>query len=37
LRDHVKADLPPWCAPREVHVVADLPRTSSGKVRPPTP
>jgi O-succinylbenzoic acid--CoA ligase len=35
LRDHVKADLAPWCAPREVHVVADLPRTPSGKVRPP--
>jgi O-succinylbenzoic acid--CoA ligase len=35
LRDHVKADLAPWCAPREVHVVADLPRTPSGKVRRP--
>jgi O-succinylbenzoic acid--CoA ligase len=35
LRDHVKGDLGPWCAPREVHVVADLPRTSSGKARPP--
>jgi O-succinylbenzoic acid--CoA ligase len=35
LRDHVKADLAPWCAPREVRVVADLPRTASGKVRAP--
>lgn len=33
LRDHVKADLAPWCAPKEIHVVADLPRTTSGKVR----
>jgi O-succinylbenzoic acid--CoA ligase len=35
LRDHVKAELPPWCAPREVVIVADLPRTRSGKVRAP--
>jgi O-succinylbenzoic acid--CoA ligase len=32
LRDHVKAVLPPWCAPRQVIVVDDLPRTGSGKV-----
>jgi O-succinylbenzoic acid--CoA ligase len=36
VRDHVKADLAPWCAPRELHVVDDLPRTPSGKVRRPT-
>lgn len=35
LRDHVKATLGPWCAPRQLHVVADLPRTASGKVRAP--
>ena len=35
LRDHVKADLAPWCAPKEIHVVAHLPRTPSGKVRRP--
>jgi O-succinylbenzoic acid--CoA ligase len=35
LRDHVKADLAPWCAPKEIHVVAELPRTPSGKVRRP--
>jgi O-succinylbenzoic acid--CoA ligase len=35
LRDHVKAVLPPWCAPREVVLVDDLPRTRSGKVRAP--
>lgn len=33
LRDHVKAVLPPWCAPKEVVVVDDLPRTVLGKVR----
>lgn len=36
LREHVKADLAPWCAPKDIHVVADLPRTSSGKVRRPS-
>lgn len=36
LREHVKAELGPWCAPRELVVVDDLPRTASGKVRPPT-
>ena len=37
-RDHVKATLPPWCAPRELVVVTDLPRTPSGKVlAPPGP
>jgi O-succinylbenzoic acid--CoA ligase len=35
LRDHVKADLAPWCAPKEIHVVDELPRTASGKVRRP--
>jgi o-succinylbenzoate---CoA ligase len=35
LRDHVKQVLPPWCAPRELVVVDDLPRTASGKVRAP--
>jgi len=35
LRDHVKAELPPWCAPRQLVLVADLPRTRSGKVRAP--
>jgi o-succinylbenzoate---CoA ligase len=33
LRDHVKAVLPPWCAPKEVVAVDDLPRTALGKVR----
>ena len=33
LRDHVKATLPAYCAPREVEIVADLPRTALGKVR----
>ena len=32
IRDHVKASLPPWCAPREVHRVASIPRTALGKV-----
>jgi O-succinylbenzoic acid--CoA ligase len=35
LRDHVRAELPPWCAPRELVLVHDLPRTRSGKVRAP--
>lgn len=33
LRAGVREELPAWCAPRAVHVVADLPRTASGKVR----
>ena len=33
LRDHVKAALPAFCAPREVRQVAALPRTALGKVR----
>lgn len=32
IRDHVKASLPPWCAPREAHRVASIPRTALGKV-----
>ncbi len=33
LREQVRSALPPWCAPKEVVVVDDLPRTPSGKVR----
>ncbi len=33
LRAHVKATLPPWCAPRAVEVVDALPLTALGKVR----
>jgi O-succinylbenzoic acid--CoA ligase len=33
LRDAVKQELAPWCAPKELVVVAHLPRTSAGKVR----
>lgn len=33
LRDAVKAELPPWCAPKELVVVDQLPRTALGKVR----
>jgi O-succinylbenzoic acid--CoA ligase len=32
LRDHVIASLPPWCAPKELVVVSELPRAASGKV-----
>ena len=32
LRAHVAAALPPWAAPKELVVVASLPRTPSGKV-----
>jgi O-succinylbenzoic acid--CoA ligase len=33
LREHVKEQLPAWCAPRELLVVDALPRTALGKVR----
>ena len=33
VRDHVKATLPPYAAPRELVLVDDLPRTALGKVR----
>ena len=33
LRDQVAAVLPRWCAPREVAVVGQLPRTALGKLR----
>ncbi len=33
LRDHVKANLPAWCAPRQLVLVEQLPRTALGKVR----
>lgn len=33
LREAVKAELPPWCAPKELVVVDHLPRTALGKVR----
>jgi o-succinylbenzoate---CoA ligase len=33
LRDHVRAELPAFCAPREIVSVSSLPRTSLGKVR----
>jgi O-succinylbenzoic acid--CoA ligase len=33
LRDHVKEQLPPWCAPRQLVLVETLPRTALGKVR----
>jgi o-succinylbenzoate---CoA ligase len=33
LRDEVKASFGPWCAPRELELRADLPRTSLGKIR----
>lgn len=31
VRDHVKASLPAWCAPRGVHIVGSIPRTALGK------
>jgi O-succinylbenzoic acid--CoA ligase len=31
LRQHVSATLPPWCAPRSLDIVAELPRLPSGK------
>ncbi len=33
VRDHVKAELPAWCAPQELHVVKSLPRTAIGKLQ----
>ena len=33
VRDAVRNELPPWCAPKELVLVDALPRTSSGKVR----
>ena len=33
LRTLVTEQLAPWCAPRQLAIVASLPRTSSGKVR----
>lgn len=33
VRDHVKATLPPWCAPREIEQVAQIPRTALGKIQ----
>jgi o-succinylbenzoate---CoA ligase len=33
LREHVKATLPAYCAPREIEIVANIPRTALGKVR----
>jgi O-succinylbenzoic acid--CoA ligase len=33
LRDWVKEQLPPWCAPRELVLRRDIPRTSLGKPR----
>jgi O-succinylbenzoic acid--CoA ligase len=33
LRDHAKATLPTWCAPREVVYVTSIPRSPLGKVR----
>ncbi len=36
LRELVKEQLPAYCAPRELRIVEELPRTGSGKVRRPT-
>ncbi len=33
LRDHVRATLPGYMAPRELHIVSTLPRTALGKIR----
>jgi O-succinylbenzoic acid--CoA ligase len=35
LRDHAKAELPPYGAPRRLELVAALPRTASGKPKRP--
>ena len=33
LRDWVKEELPAWCAPRELVLVDEIPRTALGKPR----
>lgn len=33
LRDRVRTHLPPWCAPRRLEFVTELPRTALGKIR----
>jgi len=33
LRELIRAELPPWAAPRQLELVEALPRTASGKVR----
>ena len=33
IRDHVRADLPAWNAPKELVVVRALPKTALGKIR----
>ena len=33
LKDTVATELAPWAAPKEIVLVTELPRTSSGKVR----
>ncbi|MCP3934913.1 MAG: AMP-binding protein [Actinomycetia bacterium] len=33
LRDHVRANLPAWCAPRQVVEAKAIPRTALGKIR----
>ncbi len=33
LREHVKTTMPAYSAPQEIHIVDELPRTASGKVR----
>ncbi len=33
LRDHVKQDLPAYCAPHELEIVQDFPRTALGKIQ----
>lgn len=36
IRDHVKQSLPAYCAPRELRLVKEIPRTPSGKIRRPS-
>ena len=33
LREHIRATLPAWCAPKEVELVDAVPRTALGKIR----
>lgn len=33
VRAHVKESLPPWCAPKVLHLIAEIPRTALGKPR----